>query len=56
MRKMVGDGTELGNFRTHASDLLESTDMESELDRHFEMLAQKIDTFVRNGKKLFFLH
>ena len=49
MHKILSDEIELKNFRSKATDLLEATDIDAELDRHFEIINQKIDEFVRNG-------
>ena len=49
VKQAVGDKTKEAPFRTPATDLLESTNIEEELHRHFAILETKLDSFVRNG-------
>ena len=49
VKQAIGDKTKDASFQTPATDLLESTNIEEELYKHFEILGTKIDTFVRNG-------
>ena len=49
MKQAIGDKTKDATFQTPPTDLLESTNIEEELYRLFEILGTKIDAFVRNG-------
>ena len=49
LEKAVGIGETTQPFRTPASELLESTDIEDELRRHINILGVEMDKFVRNG-------
>ena len=49
MRKTVDNNTDSGNFRTSATIILESTDIDTTIEEHFDTLFKKIDEFVRNG-------
>ncbi len=49
MKQAIGDKTKDATFQTPATDLLESTDIDEELYRLFDILGNKIDNFVRNG-------
>ena len=50
LQKFVGDEQSEIPFRTPASELLESTEIEDEVYRHIEILNQRIDQFTQNGK------
>ncbi len=49
LQQAVGEKESQHSFRTPATDLLSSTDINEEVYRHIEILGQKIDQFVRNG-------
>ncbi len=49
MKQAIGDKAKDASFQTPATDLLETTNIEEELYRHFEIMGVKIDKFVRNG-------
>ena len=49
MRKAIEGGTDMCNFRTSATVILKSTDLEEIINQHYDILLKKIDEFVRNG-------
>lgn len=49
VRQAVKDKEDEISFTTPKTDLLESTDIESEIYRQIEIIANKIDNFTRNG-------
>ena len=52
MRKTIHGDTDMGNFRTNATIILQSTSVQDILQQHFETLNAKMDEFVRNGELL----
>ena len=53
IRKAVQDVTDFANFRTSATILLQTTDIEDCVRQHHDILTKKMDEYVRNGKVAF---
>ena len=50
MQKAIHGNTDIGNFRTSATIITQSTNMEDLVQQHMEILNNKMDEFVRNGE------
>ena len=50
LSRAIGGDESKHPFRTPATELLESTDIEEEISRQINILGVQIDNFVRNGK------
>ena len=48
--KAVGDDVGMQPFRTPATELLESTNIEEEIERQIDIIAVQITNFTRNGE------
>lgn len=49
MRKNIHGDTDIGNFRTNATIILQTSDIEDIVQQHYNILHKKMDEFVRNG-------
>lgn len=52
MRKNIHGDTDIGNFRTNATTILQTSDIEEAVQQHYNSLHKKMDEFVRNGMSL----
>ena len=52
MRKNIHGDTDTGNFRTSATILLKTSDIDDVVQQHYNTLHKKMDEFVRNGTLL----
>ena len=53
MRKNIHDTTDTGNFRTSATTILKTSNLEEVVQQHYNALQKKMDEFVRNGNAIY---